>query len=72
MPFIAYLPELASVTQQLQAKQDPVNYINWNDVLVRELASHMAGIAMDFLAFLTCKSLTALWFLQMASTTFSI
>lgn len=45
MPVTAYLPELAQVTQELNAKQDPVNYVNWDDILVGELASHMAGIA---------------------------
>ncbi|GMG13577.1 unnamed protein product [Aspergillus oryzae] len=44
-PVTKYLPEL--ITKSANAKQDPVRYVDWEDITVGQLASHMAGLSRD-------------------------
>ncbi|KOC13312.1 alkaline D-peptidase [Aspergillus flavus AF70] len=47
-PVTKYLPELATITKTANAKQDPVRYVDWEDITVGQLASHMAGLSRDY------------------------
>ncbi|KAK6812578.1 hypothetical protein RU639_011752 [Aspergillus parasiticus] len=47
-PVTKYLPELAAITKTANAKQDPVRYVDWEDITVGQLASHMAGLPRDY------------------------
>ncbi|KAE8332532.1 beta-lactamase/transpeptidase-like protein [Aspergillus sergii] len=47
-PVTKYLPGLAAITKSANAKQDPVRYVDWEDITVGQLASHMAGLPRDF------------------------
>ncbi|PGH01412.1 hypothetical protein AJ80_09012 [Polytolypa hystricis UAMH7299] len=47
-PVTKYVPELAKAAKCLDAKQDPVSYVNWEDVTIGQLASHLAGIAREY------------------------
>ena len=46
-PVTKYLPELVSAAKSLNAEQRPLDYVNWDDVTLGNLASHMAGIGRD-------------------------
>jgi CubicO group peptidase (beta-lactamase class C family) len=45
-PVTKYLPELLDGTGD-QDDQDAIEYVQWEDVTVGQLASHMSGIARD-------------------------
>ncbi|KAJ5359494.1 uncharacterized protein N7496_011907 [Penicillium cataractarum] len=44
-PVIKYLPELANTSQ---GQRDAIDQVQWPDVTVGQLASHMSGIARDY------------------------
>lgn len=44
---VEYLPELAVAARLLNATEHPLDYVNWNDVTLGNLASHMGGIGRD-------------------------
>ena len=46
-PITEFVPALASAAEQCSASQDPVDCIDWNDVTLGALASHMAGLPRD-------------------------
>ncbi|MCJ1241109.1 hypothetical protein MMC14_009113 [Varicellaria rhodocarpa] len=43
-----YVPELAQAARALNAQQNPIEYEDWDDVTVGDLASHMAGMGRDY------------------------
>ena len=45
-PVSKYVPELRTNYSAAQAK-DTINYLQWSDVTIGELASHQAGLARD-------------------------
>jgi CubicO group peptidase (beta-lactamase class C family) len=45
-PVTKYLPELLDGTGD-QDDQDAIEYVQWEDITVGQLASHMSGIARD-------------------------
>lgn len=47
-PVTKYIPELAQAAATLNATQDPIDYVNWDEVTVGDLASHLAGIGRDY------------------------
>jgi CubicO group peptidase (beta-lactamase class C family) len=47
-PVTKYIPELAQAAATLNATQNPVDYVDWNDVTIGDLASHLAGIGRDY------------------------
>ncbi|KAK2789736.1 hypothetical protein FQN51_002679 [Onygenales sp. PD_10] len=47
-PVTKLVPELAEAAGRLDAKRDPVKYVDWEEVTVGHLSSHMAGIARDY------------------------
>lgn len=47
-PVTTYISELAQAATTLNATQDPVDYVNWNDVTISDLASHLAGIGRAY------------------------
>ena len=49
-PVTAHVPELADAAARLNAQQNPVSYVDWEEVTLGMLASHLAGIGRD------CKS----------------
>jgi hypothetical protein len=46
-PIIRFIPELAAAARSLDAKQNPLDYVNWDDITLGNLASHMSGIGRD-------------------------
>lgn len=46
-PITQWIPELAAASQQLKFEQDPVSFVDWDDVTLGELASHMSGISRN-------------------------
>ncbi|KAI2719448.1 hypothetical protein CBS147333_3333 [Penicillium roqueforti] len=46
-PVSKYVPELRTNYSAAQAK-DTINYLQWSDVTIGELASHQAGLARDY------------------------
>ncbi|OQE43136.1 hypothetical protein PENCOP_c003G04537 [Penicillium coprophilum] len=46
-PVSKYVPELRTEYNTAQAK-DNINYLQWSDVTIGELASHQAGLARDY------------------------
>ncbi|KAJ5375112.1 Beta-lactamase-like protein [Penicillium concentricum] len=46
-PVSKYVPELRTKYSPAQAK-DKINYLQWSDVTIGELASHQAGLARDY------------------------
>ncbi|KAJ5972408.1 uncharacterized protein N7479_002326 [Penicillium vulpinum] len=46
-PISKYVPELQTKYRPKQAK-DKINYLQWGDVTIGELASHQAGLARDY------------------------
>lgn len=47
-PVTDYVPELATAQHACSATSDPIGCIDWNDVTLGALASHMAGIPRDY------------------------
>ncbi|PGH05521.1 hypothetical protein GX51_02859 [Blastomyces parvus] len=47
VPVTKLVPELARAASRLNAKRNPVKYVDWESVTVGHLTSHMAGIARD-------------------------
>jgi hypothetical protein len=50
-PVTKYVPELLAAAQALNATQDPLDHVAWEDVTLGELASQMADIGRDFAGF---------------------
>lgn len=50
-PITKYVPELRDAAEALNATQDPIDYVAWEDVTIGELASQMSGIARDYSGF---------------------
>lgn len=46
-PVTKWVPELASAAEKMDALQDPVSYVDWDDITLGDLASHTAGIGRD-------------------------
>ncbi|GAB1198373.1 hypothetical protein APSETT444_007692 [Aspergillus pseudonomiae] len=46
-PVTKYLPELAETTESANVTQDPIQYVDWKDITVGQLASHMSGLPRD-------------------------
>ena len=46
-PVTKYVPELTEAVRVLNAEQNPIEYVDWDDVLIGDLASHLAGIGRD-------------------------
>lgn len=50
-PISKYIPEIkaaaADLLRNTTKSKNGIDYTNWNDITVRELASHLAGIARD-------------------------
>jgi CubicO group peptidase (beta-lactamase class C family) len=46
-PVTKSVPELAQAAKTLDAKSQQLRYVNWDDVTLGELASHLSGIAQD-------------------------
>lgn len=46
-PVTRFVPELATAARTLDAKKDPVSYVDWEEVTVGQLASYMSGITRD-------------------------
>lgn len=48
-PVTRYVPELAAYTAEKAAelKENAINFINWDDITVGALASHLAGVPRD-------------------------
>jgi CubicO group peptidase (beta-lactamase class C family) len=44
-PVTKWIPELAQATKTLDAKSQPLRYVDWDDVTL--VASHLSGIARD-------------------------
>ena len=42
-----HVPELVDASSKLSAQQDPVSYVDWEEVTLGMLASHLAGIGRD-------------------------
>ncbi|KAB8259300.1 beta-lactamase/transpeptidase-like protein [Aspergillus pseudonomiae] len=47
-PVTKYLPELAETTESANVTQDPIQYVDWKDITVGQLASHMSGLPRDY------------------------
>jgi len=47
-PITDYIPELQAAALSLNATQDPIDYVSWEDVTVWEVASQMAGLGRDY------------------------
>ncbi|KUJ22846.1 beta-lactamase/transpeptidase-like protein [Mollisia scopiformis] len=50
-PVTKYVPELLEAAEALNATQDSIDYVAWEDVTLWELASHMAGVGRDYAGF---------------------
>ena len=50
-PVTKYIPELLEAAEALNATQNPVDYVAWEDVTIGELASQTADIGRDFAGF---------------------
>lgn len=54
-PVARFIPELARAARELEwdprKRRDGIDYVNWGDVSMGELASHLAGIARDCMFF---------------------
>jgi CubicO group peptidase (beta-lactamase class C family) len=50
-PISRYIPEIkaaaADVLRNSTKRNNGIDYTNWNDITIGELASHLAGIARD-------------------------
>jgi CubicO group peptidase (beta-lactamase class C family) len=46
-PVVKFVPELARMARRFSEAQDAVDEVNWQEVTVGELASHLAGIGRD-------------------------
>ncbi|OGM48014.1 alkaline D-peptidase [Aspergillus bombycis] len=47
-PVTKYLPKLAASTNSANVAQDPIRYVDWEDITVGQLASHMAGLPRNY------------------------
>jgi hypothetical protein len=47
-PITKYLPELSKAAEVLNATEDPLDYVSWDEVMLGELASQMADIGRDY------------------------
>ena len=43
-PVTQWVPELASISQQQDAIANPIDFVNWGDVTLGDLAGHLSGI----------------------------
>ncbi|KAE8441352.1 hypothetical protein EG329_005501 [Mollisiaceae sp. DMI_Dod_QoI] len=50
-PVTKYVPELQEAAKALNATENPIDYVAWEDVNLWELASQMAGIGRDYSGF---------------------
>jgi len=42
-----WVPELANASKTLNAKDEPLKYVDWDAVTLGDLAGHLSGIARD-------------------------
>ncbi|KAJ5600426.1 beta-lactamase/transpeptidase-like protein [Penicillium hetheringtonii] len=49
-PVTKYLPELGSLTKGIRAEKDPIRDVDWENITVGQLASHMAGLPRSYCA----------------------
>lgn len=47
-PVTKYVPELAAAASSLNAAEDSLEYVDWEDITLGELASQSAGIGRDY------------------------
>ncbi|KAF4637989.1 hypothetical protein G7Y89_g82 [Cudoniella acicularis] len=47
-PITKYVPELAAASQTYNATANPIDYVDWDDITIGELASQSAGIGRDY------------------------
>ncbi|KAH8803666.1 alkaline D-peptidase [Xylogone sp. PMI_703] len=47
-PVTKYVPELAKAAKEQAAKNDPLKWVDWDDITVGDLAGHMAGIGREY------------------------
>jgi CubicO group peptidase (beta-lactamase class C family) len=47
-PVTKYIPELAAAAKSLNATQNPIDDVSWEDITLGDLASHTAGIGRDY------------------------
>ena len=50
-PITKYIPELHAASQVLNATENPLDHVQWEDVTIGQLASQMAGLGRDYSAF---------------------
>ncbi|KAF7596308.1 hypothetical protein BBP40_002452 [Aspergillus hancockii] len=51
-PVSQYVPELRAAAEEIQRnateKEDPIDYVRWDEVTIGDLASHLAGISRQY------------------------